>query len=59
MSALTDLTVAQIRDGQVDMRPVQRRQVFIGGKPYGDALPMTEEPAPDMPVGSVVSERSR
>lgn len=34
--------VAAIRAGQVDMRPVERRQLFIGGEAVGETLP----PAP-------------
>ena len=31
--------VAAIRAGQVDMRPVERRQLFIGGEAVGETLP--------------------
>jgi hypothetical protein len=26
------------RDGKIEVRPVQRRQVFVGGVPVGDAF---------------------
>jgi len=38
--------VAAIRAGQVEMRPVERRQIFIGGQPYGDVLPLENAAAP-------------
>ena len=45
MAQLTDLGVREIRDGvragtfsAVEVRPVTRRQVFIGGRPVGDAF---------------------
>jgi len=30
--------IAALRQGQIEVRPVQRRQVFIGGQPVGDAF---------------------
>ena len=37
---------AAIRAGRVDMRPVQRRQLFIDGKPTGDAIALENATEP-------------
>jgi len=33
-----------LRAGQVEVRPVRREQVFVGGEPVGDVLPETSPP---------------
>lgn len=46
MSAATARRQAALQRGDVDVREVRRRQVFIGGEPVGDLLPEAPAAAP-------------
>lgn len=41
-----EVNASNVRAGKVEMRTVQRRQLFIDGKPYGATLPLASEVAP-------------